>query len=187
MRRSFKFVGLVAVVVLSAIVGSAGALAFAQSHSQSVGRSGPTVVTTGGSITLVKVATDSPNATTTSTTLSQTPGMKLTISVPATYTNGALILARFSAESGCIGGSAATWCIAEILVDGVEAAPGDGADMAFDTSNGGTTYNWGAHSMDRSIVVKPGIHTVQVMWRVLTIGMTFWTGERSLIVERVKI
>jgi hypothetical protein len=187
MRRSLKFVGLVATVVISAIVGSAGALAFAQSHNQSVGRSGPAVVTTGGSITQVKVATDAPNATTGLTTLSQAPGMKVTISVPATYTNGALILARFSAESGCVGAPAGSWCIAEIFVDGVEAAPGDGSDYAFDTSTGASTYQWGGHSMDRSIVVKPGTHTVSVMWSVLTSGLTFWTGERSLIVERVKI
>lgn len=147
------------------------------------------IVNNGGYISAVSVATDSPNHTTMSPTLIQMPGMATTVFVP--FGHRALLLARFSAESACYGGGQrSNWCVAEIVVDGHEAAPGDGMDYAFDSTAGGTQRSdaWQGHSMDRSILVGPGFHRVQVLEAVTDFGhlknQTFWTGERSLTVER---
>ena len=63
---------------------------------------------------------------------------------------GSHVLARFTAESACFGGSG--WCSARILVDGVEADPVAGTDFAFDStdSNRETSSSWESHSMERA-------------------------------------
>jgi hypothetical protein len=71
-----------------------------------------------------------------------------TIQIPATGRFRAVV--RFSAESAC---SAASWCSARILVDGVEANPKSGSDFAFDSAGGET---WQSLSMDRTSDVISG-------------------------------
>lgn len=183
-RRFLTVAGLaVGAILMATGVTAAGGV------TQTIGALGAGSIVNSGAVTAVSVATDAPNQTTTSTTYVDMPGMQTTITVPSTYAKGGLIMARFSAESGCYGaGTAGNWCTARILVDGVEASPGDGTDYAFDTSTGTSSINWGGHSMDRSIHVGPGPHQVDVQWAVtnFTSGTTFWTGERSLTVELAK-
>ncbi len=88
---------------------------------------------------------------------------------------GSLINVRFSAESQCSGGgSDPGWCGLRILVDGVEASPGNTADYAFDSTNNGAEgiASWQGHSMDRHRCVRndgtPRIVPVQVQWRVFS-------------------
>ena len=98
---------------------------------------------------------------------------------------------RFSAETACYeGGTSPNWCVVEVLVDGNEAAPGDGVDFAMDSTDNGTESraSWESHSTDRSILVGEGSHLVQVVGYLTDFGGTgtqlFWTGERSMTVER---
>lgn len=148
------------------------------------------IVSTGKAVTRVVAATSDVNDTSASTTtLTQLPGMRVKITVPAGQR--ALLDARFSAETSCSGGGTdQNWCIAEILVDGVEAHPGDGSDFAIDSTNQGanTVANWQGHAMERLITVGAGTHIVTVVGSVTDFGATgsqvFWTGERSLVVER---
>jgi hypothetical protein len=140
-------------------------------------------------ITAVAVTNSAPNSTVASTTtLTLLPGMTLRVTNPGP--GNQLLLARFSAESACYSSSTASnWCVAEILVDGVEASPGDGTDMAFDSTESGhaLSTSWEAHAMDRAAIIAPGVHVVSVYGRTLSPGATFWTGERSLIVEQAPV
>jgi hypothetical protein len=138
----------------------------------------------GGTITAVKVTRQTSSATTTSTTFVNLPSASATMSVPSGHQ--ALILARFSGESECDGGSFGNWCSVQILVNGVQANPQSGSDFAFDSDAGvASGYPvWQGNSMDRSIVVGPGSHTVVVQWRVVGSGTTFRLDDWSLTVER---
>lgn len=194
-RRRAVVTSLAALSVLSVGLGAgvAGAQAAEGHHpAQVTGAVSPdtNTATAAGGISKVTVATSDFNDTSASTTtLTPLPGMVAKISVPAG--KRALLMARFTAETSCSGGgTTGNWCIAEILVDGVEAHPGDGSDYAMDSTNNGANSeeNWQGHALDRSIVVGPGTHTVTVLGAVTDFGGTgtqiFWTGERSLTVER---
>jgi hypothetical protein len=185
---------LIVVASLMGLVVGASVMAFAGAgaRSQSVDRSAPrlSTVTKARGITAVAVATSDFNDTSTSTTSAALlPGMSATIRVPAG--RQALVMVRFSAETACYGGGATyNWCIVAVRVDGVEASPGDGADFALDSTDNGTESfaSWESHSTDRSIVVGEGKHTVEVLGYVTDFTgsgtQTFWTGERSMTVER---
>jgi hypothetical protein len=187
-RKLIVVASLMGLVVGASVVAFAGAGA----RSQSVDRSAPrlSTVTKARGVTAVVVAKSDFNDTSTSAASpALLPGMHATISVPPG--RRALIMVRFSAETACYGGGATfNWCIAEVRVDGVEAPPGDGSDFALDSSDNGTESfaSWESHSMDRSIVVGEGKHTVEVLGYVTDFGatgtQTFWTGERSMTVER---
>lgn len=185
---------LIVVASLMGLVVGASVMAFAGAgaRTQSVDRSAPRLntVTKARGITAVVVATSDFNDTSTSTTSpALLPGMSATISVPPG--RRALVMVRFSAETACSGGGTSpNWCVVEVLVDGNEASPGDGRDFALDSTDNGTETgaSWESHSTDRSIVVGEGKHRVEVVGYVTDFGatgtQTFWTGERSMTVER---
>jgi hypothetical protein len=185
---------MIVVASLIGLVVGASAMAFAGSaaRTQSVDRAAPrlnTLVKAQG-ISAVAVATSDVNDVSTSTTTpTLLPGMSAKVRVPAG--RRALLMVRFSAETACYGGGTSpNWCVVEVLVDGIEASPGDGADFALDSTDNGTetSASWESHSTDRSILVGEGPHTVEVVGYVTdfstTGSQTFWTGERSMTVER---
>ena len=100
----------------------------------------------------------------------------------------ALLLLRFSGESSCDGGSWGDYCSLRILVDGTEALPAEGLNFAFDTDEGvAANYEiWEANSIDRSIVVGSGNHTITVQYAVTTGTTDFRLDDWSLTVERSK-
>jgi hypothetical protein len=137
----------------------------------------------GGTITAAKVTRGDSAVTTTSTTFVNLPTASATMSVPTGHQ--ALLLMRFSGESECDGGTGGNWCSVRILVDGVAALPASGIDFAFDADAGsGSDDLWEGHSMDRSIVVGSGNHTVTVQWAVTNSTTTFRLDDWSLTVER---
>jgi hypothetical protein len=140
----------------------------------------------GGPITAVKVKRETNASTTNSTTYVNLPGGSATIGVPSGQ--HALLLIRFSAESSCDGGAWGDYCSVRILVDGNEAQPAAGSNFAFDTDEGvASNYDiWEANSMDRSITVGSGSHTVRVQWLVTTATTSFRLDDWSLTVERSK-
>jgi len=181
---------MAAVVTAATLV--AGGLALASSGGQRVGTPSPKagIVQHSRGVSAVAVATsDFNDVSNSSTTLNLIPGMKTRIFVP-TGTQ-ALLDIRFSAETACYGGGTSpNWCVAEILVDGVEASPGDGTDFALDSTDNGTesSASWESHAMERAIVVGEGFHVVKVIGGVTDFTgsgtQTFWTGERTLVVQR---
>jgi hypothetical protein len=178
--------------ILGLVVGAATmAAATAIHHPQRVSVGPLTSLTQkAGPVSAVSVtASDFNDISNSSTTLSQLPGMKTTVHVP--LGTSALLDIRFTAETACYGGgNSSNWCIAEILVDGVEASPGDGGDYALDSTDNGTesAASWEGHAMEREIVVGAGKHVVTVVGGVTDFGGTrsqvFWTGERSLVAQR---
>jgi hypothetical protein len=140
----------------------------------------------GGAITAVKVKREVDAASTNSTTFVNVPGASMTIGVPSGQR--ALLLIRFSAESSCQGGNFGDWCSLRIVVDGVQAHPRAGLNFAFDTDAGVATNHdiWEGHSMDRSITVGSGSHTVRVQWAVTNAATSFRLDDWSLTVERSK-
>jgi hypothetical protein len=127
--------------------------------------------------------------TTNSISFVDLPGASATISVPGPG-NG-LVLARFSAESACYltTGTAGNWCSVQILLDGIAMDPASGIDFAFDSTDAGTetAASWESHSMDRSLVVGPGNHTVVVQWAVTSGTATFRLDDWSLTIERAPV
>ncbi len=82
----------------------------------------PTIAATSGSLSYSDNSGDG--------TWRDIPGASMTLTNP---TNGALVTARFSAESMCSGGS---WGSIQILLDGVPFGPAVGWEFAFDSSDG---------------------------------------------------
>ena len=100
----------------------------------------------------------------------------------------ALLLARFSSESECYtSGTSQRWCSVRILVNGTQFAQPD-SDFAYDSANNGVDDDgsWEAHSIDRSIVIGAGDHTLQVQYRTTNGDTTFRLDDWSFTVERVK-
>jgi hypothetical protein len=110
---------------------------------------------------------------------SDMPGAETTITVPTGYT--ALIIARYAAESACVGGDYAS---VRILLDGNEMAPVVGTDFAFDSSDSATETagSWESHAMERfQADVGAGAHTVTA--QVSTGCVTFRVDDWSLVAE----
>jgi hypothetical protein len=179
---------LIGLVVGASVMAFAGTATRAQSPTGAAPRLNTVHKARG--VSAVVVATSDVNDVGTSTTTPELlPGMRARIRVPAG--RRALLMVRFSAETACYqGGTNPNWCVVEVLVDGNEAAPGDGIDFALDSTDNGTETgaSWESHSTDRSILVGEGPHLVQVVGYVTDFGGTgtqlFWTGERSMTVER---
>jgi hypothetical protein len=119
-----------------------------------------------------------------------------TIWTGSTYTNlgtltiyagaGSMLLASFSAEVACYGGSG--WCNVRILIDGAEAAPVVGTDFAFDSTDGGTeTFgSWESHAMQRTRIAGSTItHTVTVQVAQVGTGVTARYDDWTLSVMAV--
>jgi hypothetical protein len=137
----------------------------------------------------VKVLSEGPDFTTSSTTFAAVPGMSTSITVPAGHTS--ILDMRFSAETQCTTGSSTVgWCIVRILVDGVEANPAEGTDFAFDSTYNGTavTDAWQSNALERvSQVLGGGTHRVVVQWATTDPTITAWLGEMNLTIDRVKV
>lgn len=192
LMKGWKFVVLAAMVGL--VFGAASvAVAGGLRHGQRVGAAPQSSLNAkAGAVSQIVVrASDFNDTSNSSTSLSLVPGMSAKVTVPPG--RRALLDMRFSAEISCSGGTNSDWCIAEILVDGVEAAPGDGTDMAIDSTDNATESlaSWEGHAMERVAIVGPGSHTVTVIGGVTDFDATgtqiFWTGERTLVVDRALI
>ena len=110
------------------------------------------------------------------------PGAVANINVPAGA--NACLLARFTSESACYGGTG--YCNVRILIDGVEAAPVAGTDFSFDSTDAGaeTSSSWESHAVERIRVVGPGAHVVQVQWAVTQAATKLRLDDYTLVVER---
>ncbi|MDQ3890332.1 MAG: hypothetical protein M3312_07240 [Actinomycetota bacterium] len=166
-----RWYGVLGASILAMLIAASVAIAVASSIS----------ATGGGPITRVKVVRSNEATATRSTTYVTVPGATTWIHVPAGQT--ALILARFSAESGCNGGLHGTRCSIRILIGGGVGAPRTGRGFAFDTD---TARNDGleSHSMDRSRVLGSGTYRVRVQYAVTDSLTRFRLDDWSLTVER---
>ena len=114
------------------------------------------------------------------------PDAVVTMRVPAG--EEAFLLTRFSASSGCSGGSGEAFCCVRILVNGVPAKPSDYA--TFDSNDTGTASGSDieAHAIERSTGrLGPGTYTVKVQVRTDQTAMIFYLKDWHFAVERVRI
>lgn len=125
--------------------------------------------------------------TTSSTTLSTVGSTKLTIPTGETAT----VVATFSAESLCRNGTATTWCVLRLFIDGTEMNPEDGTNFAFDAPAASTalaSYDYEAHSITR---IRRGIgageHTITAQFQSSSAtGPTFRLDDWSLVAVAYK-
>ncbi len=124
--------------------------------------------------TIIQNSTDA--ASTTSTAFTTLPGTFTFVSVPSSTTR--LIVARFTAESYCSGGSAGNWCTARIVVYNrstgaiTELFPQSSTDFAFDAVGTANDY-WESHAIERSIRLGAGTYYVYVQWRTTSTSTSF--------------
>jgi hypothetical protein len=172
MRSRSKFAVVLAAVALIA-VGAGVAIAQVAGVTKAKG----------GSISKVRIKRGENATATSSTDFVNIPGAKVKIKVARH--DEALILARFSAESACYD-TANSLCSVRILVDGQEAKPASGINFAFDSTDAGTetSSSWESHSMDRSLVVGGGRHTVRTQFATTSSTTGFRVDDWSLTVER---
>ena len=125
------------------------------------GPAGPAGTSAAGGVLAFKIASSNDPSATTSTAFVELTSQTITVPTGATAT----ILVTFSAESACSGGTGT--CAVRVLIDGVEAAPGGGTDIVFDSSDGGveTASSWESHAVERYAIGKAaGSHTVAVQY-----------------------
>jgi hypothetical protein len=133
-----------------------------------VGKAGTSV----SRVSIVTEATDSTYTSSAFTTVGST-----TIAAGA----GSHLLARFTAESKCSGGSG--WCSVRILVDGIEADPAVGTNYAFDATDDSDDGSYGGHSVERAFTVSSGgTHTVTVQAAIGFGNPDLWLDDWTLSV-----
>jgi len=134
-------------------------------------------------VAAINVITETSGSTTMSDSYTDVPGALLTFSVPAGKKQ--LVQLRFSAESYCFGfsGDAYSWCSMRALVDGNEMLPNSGIDFAFD-ANGQTDDAWEGNSMERTLIVGPGTHTVRLQYAVTNTNVAFTVDDWTLTITQ---
>ena len=123
---------------------------------------------------------------TSSSSFQDVVGARATVKVPAG--RQALITARFSASSRCMGtgGKGGPWCSVRILIGGSEASPASTENFEFDSSDAGDEglYSWEGHAMERFRTVGPGRHVVKVQALPMNAATDFTLADWSLVVQR---
>lgn len=106
----------------------------------------------------------------------------VTIGTTSLYaTAGSFVVATFTAESACYGGSG--WCSVRVLVDGGEAEPVAGTDFAFNSTDNGTesASSWESHSVQRTrSVAVSAYHAVAVQVTQVGAGVAHRVDDWAL-------
>jgi hypothetical protein len=137
----------------------------------------------GTTLAQTRVVHETTARTTAGTAFVDVPGAATNVTVLSGQR--AFILARFSAESACYGGTG--YCSVRIMVDNTELDPSVGADFAFDStdSNRETAGSWESHAIERSSrYLAAGTYRVHVQWRVVgsaTLRLDDWTLAAHLV------
>ncbi len=163
----FQKIGLLG--ALAVVISLAGISAAA-----SAGQRSPSAI--GGSI--FRVITKSSAAYLSTTSMSYTVLQSVNFNVP----NNVVGIAQFQATDECTGpeGETGGWCLVQLTIDGQSMNPVT-PDRVLDTEDGTPAIpEREAHELDGSFSVGPGLHTVQVLWRVGTPGMTFVVDDYHL-------
>jgi hypothetical protein len=122
---------------------------------------------------IVGTATDTAQRTFTSTNWTTVGSFSM---FPATNMNH--VLARFSAQSKCVGSSDG-WCSVRIVVNQFEASPADGTNFVWQWEGG--TETWGARSMERIVDAFVGTNITITVQAALRGGATSFTIQDWII------
>ena len=170
------------------------AQAAAPQHASAMHAARPPTTVAGGTVSQTKFIYDTANSTVgSSTTWTALPGMSVTVNITGTTSKfGKFVLVTFGAESACYGGEAGQpdWCKIRIVAGNKQFNPGAGEtdDFAFDSTDNGseTAASWESHQVTRGAYLSPGYHTITVQGATTQFGSTaptFWTGERTMLVQ----
>jgi hypothetical protein len=187
-RTRWRLLSLLATLSLCAVLVQAATASPGQRpQTADVSLAPSLAVRTTGAQEALKVAySPYPSTTTTSTTFLDVPGTVISVDDPSPN-NSDLLVMRFSGESICSGGgSNAGFCLLRILVDGIEANPGQLNDFVFDSTNYGreTGLSQESHAIERSACVGYGRHLVQVQFKTNRPDVAFRLDDWHLSVER---
>jgi hypothetical protein len=149
----------------------------------------------GGAIDRVSIVRQDEAFTTSSTSYVDIPNTQVGVTVPAGTTR--LIMARFSAESTCVGGSGFPplhYCSMTIVAVNAgsgavtELQPASGLDFAFDSTDANTESigSWESHSMDRSLRLGAGSYRIKPQAAVSNSATRFTLDDYSFTVERAQ-
>jgi hypothetical protein len=142
-------------------------------------------VKTGGTVTAVKVATETAQMSVNTTGgWHDITGASVSINVPSGEKG--LLLITFSGQGYCIDFSGETvLCRLRVLVDGQPALPGA---MTFDTAGDGEILSYEANSMQFVAgPLNPGQHTIKAQASVNEPNSSFFLGPRTLSVLRSRV
>jgi len=138
---------------------------------------------TGGAVYKITVVTQTAASTTNVVGWKSLTGAFANITVPAGGPPQ-LVNVRFSAESYCTGGGG--WCQVKIMDDatGMEMKPAANTNFAFDTPSSDL---YEGNAMERTLVLDPGPHTIQVYFGSFSDAATFFTlDDWTLAVTQYK-
>jgi hypothetical protein len=179
MRRTIMLLASMAVVL---VLASGAAFALAN-------------LAIGGSIERVSIKTEKEASGGNDTSFVDIPGA--TVFVPSGSSR--LIMARYSAESVCSGGSGNAYCSVKIVARNettgaiTELGPTSDGGFAFDSTDGGreTSVSWESHSMDRSVRLGEGSYFITAQRRSVpgpgtTTPPTFRLDDWSFTVEQAQ-
>jgi hypothetical protein len=152
------------------------------------------LLSTGGGGPIQRVAIARENAGTPNTVRNteflDVPGAELQVSVPP-GAQSRLVMARFSAESVCSGGTGPQACYLRIVARKTPTGPiiaelQPSGGTIFDSTNAGseTLSSWESHSMDKSLRFAEGDYTVSVQQRVTDSHVRFALNNWSFTVEQ---
>jgi hypothetical protein len=174
MRRTILLLASMAMVLVLASGAAFAVLSFAS----------------GGFIERVAIARETSATTSSSTSFVDIPGAAVSVFVPSGSSK--LIMARYSAESACSGGTGSQYCSVRIVARNsatgaiTELQPASGLDFAFDSTDAGreTASSWESHSMDRSNRLGAGSYTIRAQRAVTSSATAFRLDDWSLTVEQ---
>jgi hypothetical protein len=138
---------------------------------------------TGKAVAGVTVITESQDSFLNSTSYQNLAGATATITVPADKVQ--LVQASFFAESSCTGEFGGNFCSLRILADGSEMSPSAfeaPIEYAFDGVNADDFRE--GHAMQRSILLGPGTHTIQVQVAVSNSFTGLFVDDWSLTITQ---
>lgn len=138
---------------------------------------------TGRSVAAVTVVTENADTFINSTSFQDLPGANATITIPAGKVQ--LVQAAYFAESSCVGEFGGNFCSLRILADGTEMSPSAfeaPIDFAIDGVNADDLRE--GHAMQRSIVLGPGTHTIQMQAAVTNSFTGLFVDDWSLTITQ---
>jgi hypothetical protein len=161
------------------------------------GPAGAAGVASPGYVAEVVTQTGTGTVETTETSYANLPDGSVNVNVPTGET--ARLVAFFSAETSCYGGTTLRHCLLRITVDGNELSPAAGNDANFDNNdlgsknssavfNAKTSGDLFQHSIVRtSGNLSAGSHTVRVQYSSENSSTAFRVDDWALVVQRIKV
>jgi hypothetical protein len=150
----------------------------------------------------VQSVSSTSTTTTASTSFTDVSNAVLTVTVPAGETD--VLVAHFSSDSACYGGSALRACQVKVIVDSTDLNPVSSGSTAFDnndlglkttstgpivnTFNAKSSNDFESHAIVRySGNLAAGAHVVKVQFSTSNGSTSLDLRNWSLVVERVKV